>query len=60
MSFDHILVGNGGRPVYVNETGDREEVLATVYLNETVEAVGGFVPAWALQSNSVIIGGVQA
>lgn len=61
MTKEYVIASVTG-PVYVNETGDREEVLAVVYLNETVAAAaGGFKPCWAMGSNQVIQGnGVQA
>ena len=34
MSREHIL--GGASPVYVNETGTRDEILAVVYVSETV------------------------
>jgi hypothetical protein len=35
MSREHILAGVG-TPVYVSQTGTRDEILAVVYLSETV------------------------
>lgn len=44
MTREYILVGDG-EPLYISETGTRQEILATVYLNETVAvaAAGGRV-----------------
>lgn len=40
MSREYIIVGDG-EPVYVSETGTRQEILETVYLNETVVVAAG-------------------
>jgi hypothetical protein len=57
MSREFILWGDD-MPVFVSETGTRDEILPTVYLSETtsVGGGGGFVAAWAMNSNLPVLG----
>ena len=48
MTREYVIIGDG-EPEYVNETGTRQEILATVYLNETVVVSGGSTANWLKQ-----------